>query len=70
MGFLQITKGLLDKYGPDRVLDTPITEVSLFKFFNHAIVAVDSYIFRLKQFCLSIYLLLLFLSRLVLQALV
>lgn len=24
---LQITKGLLDKYGPDRVLDTPITEV-------------------------------------------
>lgn len=24
---LQISKGLLDKYGPDRVLDTPITEV-------------------------------------------
>jgi pyruvate/2-oxoglutarate/acetoin dehydrogenase E1 component len=23
----QITKSLLDKYGPDRVLDTPITEV-------------------------------------------
>ena len=23
----QISKGLLDKYGPDRVLDTPITEV-------------------------------------------
>jgi pyruvate/2-oxoglutarate/acetoin dehydrogenase E1 component len=26
---LQISKGLLDKYGPDRVLDTPITEVSI-----------------------------------------
>ncbi|KAK1318869.1 hypothetical protein QJS10_CPB04g00161 [Acorus calamus] len=24
--FMQITKGLLEKYGPDRVLDTPITE--------------------------------------------
>ena len=23
----QISKGLLDKYGPERVLDTPITEV-------------------------------------------
>ncbi|XP_065859888.1 pyruvate dehydrogenase E1 component subunit beta, mitochondrial-like [Euphorbia lathyris] len=26
MLFSKITKGLLDKYGPDRVLDTPITE--------------------------------------------
>uniref|UniRef100_A0A453L9A2 Pyruvate dehydrogenase E1 component subunit beta n=1 Tax=Aegilops tauschii subsp. strangulata TaxID=200361 RepID=A0A453L9A2_AEGTS len=25
-GAYKITKGLLDKYGPDRVLDTPITE--------------------------------------------
>ncbi len=25
--FLQITRGLLQKYGPDRVKDTPITEV-------------------------------------------
>ncbi len=26
--WLQVTKGLLQKFGPDRVLDTPITEVS------------------------------------------
>ncbi|KAM1301730.1 hypothetical protein ACFX2H_012723 [Malus domestica] len=26
-GAYKITKGLLDKYGPDRVLDTPIIEV-------------------------------------------
>jgi hypothetical protein len=69
-GAYKITKGLLDKYGPDRVLDTPITEVSLLKSSNHPIVAVDSYIFTLKQLCSSIYLVLLFLSRLVLQALV
>lgn len=25
--FVQISKGLLEKYGPERVLDTPITEV-------------------------------------------
>ncbi|KAJ6753947.1 DEHYDROGENASE RELATED [Salix purpurea] len=25
-GAYKITKGLLDKYGPERVLDTPITE--------------------------------------------
>lgn len=24
---VQISKGLLEKYGPERVLDTPITEV-------------------------------------------
>ncbi|XP_022844987.1 pyruvate dehydrogenase E1 component subunit beta-1, mitochondrial isoform X1 [Olea europaea var. sylvestris] len=28
-GAYKISKGLLEKYGPDRVLDTPITEVSL-----------------------------------------
>ena len=68
--FLQITKGLLDKYGPDRVLDTPITEVSLLKSSSNPIVAVDSFIFTVKQISSSIYLVLLFLSRLVLQALV
>ena len=25
---MQISKGLLEKYGPERVLDTPITEVT------------------------------------------
>lgn len=25
--YQQITKGLLEKYGPERVLDTPITEI-------------------------------------------
>ena len=56
--FLQITKGLLDKYGPDRVLDTPITEVSLLKSSSNPIVAVDSFIFTVKQFSSSIYLVL------------
>ena len=27
--YLQITKGLIQKYGPERVRDTPITEVIL-----------------------------------------
>jgi pyruvate dehydrogenase E1 component beta subunit len=45
-GAYKISKGLLDKYGPERVLDTPITEVILktflptflfcpFTFFSH-----------------------------------
>uniref|UniRef100_A0A8R7QE38 Pyruvate dehydrogenase E1 component subunit beta n=1 Tax=Triticum urartu TaxID=4572 RepID=A0A8R7QE38_TRIUA len=50
-GAYKITKGLLDKYGPDRVLDTPITEVPLLHSSNNPIAAVRPYIFRLKQFC-------------------
>ncbi|XP_045796452.1 pyruvate dehydrogenase E1 component subunit beta, mitochondrial-like isoform X1 [Trifolium pratense] len=56
-GAYKISKGLLEKYGPDRVLDTPITEVIFLTY-------IHTYTFSLIS-CLSFHL---FISQCSLQA--